>query len=141
MYAENKRGFHGHRIRPDRHRTHAGEGSLPEAHEDQGYRGAVSAVRRVRSNCEGRSRFVRRDREAGRLEDPVDRRREGDEDPCACSLLKRLFERWRIVVHASLGGERIVVAAALLSSMTLQVSHIDYPGPSWPRPKSPVTSA
>ncbi|OLD90314.1 hypothetical protein AUG86_03515 [Euryarchaeota archaeon 13_1_20CM_4_64_14] len=44
------------------------------------------------------------------------------------------------MVHASLGGERIVVAAALLSSMTLQVSHIDDPGPSWPRPKSPVKS-
>ncbi len=34
MYAENKRSFHGHRIRPDRHRTDAGEGSLPEAEYD-----------------------------------------------------------------------------------------------------------
>ena len=87
MYAEIKRDFHGYRIRPDRHRTDAGEGSLPEADEDQGHRRTVPAVRGVRSNCEGRSRFVRRDWEGGRLEDPVDRGREGDEDARARGLL------------------------------------------------------
>src|SRR5713226_2421406 len=93
MYAENKRDLHGHRIRSDRHRTDAGKGSLPEAPEDQGHRRAVSAVRGVRSDCEGRSRFVRRDWEGGRLEDTVDRGREGDEDARARGLLSVPY-RW-----------------------------------------------
>src|SRR5437867_13271711 len=88
MYAENKRGFHGHRIRPDRHRTDAGKGSLPEAHEDQGYRRAVPAVRGIRPDREGRGGFVRRDREASRVEDPVDRGREGHENARARGFLR-----------------------------------------------------
>src|SRR2546430_2597734 len=91
MYAENKRGFHGHRIRPDRHRTDAGKGSLPEAHEDQGYRRAVPAVRGIRPDREGRGGFVRRDREASRVEDPVDPGREGHEN-----ALARTAGLWRI---------------------------------------------
>src|SRR2546428_12518269 len=84
----NQEGLYGYRIRPDRHRTDAGKGSLPEAHEDQGHRRAVPAVRGVRPDREGRGRFLRRDRQAGRLEDPVDRGREGHEDARARGFLR-----------------------------------------------------
>src|SRR2546430_11939721 len=112
MYAENKRGFHGHRIRPDRHRTDAGKGSLPEAHEDQGYRRAVPAVRGIRPDREGRSGFVRRDREIGRVEDSVDRGREGHEDACARSFLRVIPNSYDVrstTLHATSSPPRATI--------------------------------
>src|SRR5207247_9149914 len=53
----NERDLHGHRFRPDRHRTDAGKGGLPEVDEDQGHRRIVPALRRVRSDREGRGGF------------------------------------------------------------------------------------
>src|SRR5207245_7590645 len=38
------------------------------------------AVRRVRPDRQGRGGFLRRDRKVGRVEDPLGRRREGDQD-------------------------------------------------------------
>src|SRR2546428_8248973 len=72
--------LHGHRIRSDRHRTDAGKGSLREAVEDRSHRRTVPAVRRIRPDRQGRGGFLRRDRKVGRVEDPLGRRREGDQD-------------------------------------------------------------
>src|SRR2546428_11632923 len=72
--------LHGHRIRSDRHRTDAGKGSLREAGEHRKQRRTVLAVRRVRPERQGRGGFLRRDRKVGRVEDPLGRRREGDQD-------------------------------------------------------------
>src|SRR6266705_4000954 len=78
---------HGHRLRPDRHRTDPGEGGLSEADEGRAHRRAVPSLRRVRPHREGRGGLLRRDRGHRRLEDPQDRRREGDEDPRPCVVL------------------------------------------------------
>src|SRR6266571_3852871 len=72
---------HGHRLRPDRHRTDPGEGGLSEADEGRAHRRAVPSLRRVRPHREGRGGLLRRDRGHRRLEDPQDRRREGYVDP------------------------------------------------------------
>src|SRR5256885_15100607 len=72
---------HGHRFRPDRHRADPREGGLRDVDEDRTDRRIVSAVRGVRPDREGRGRFLRGDRSRRHIEDPVNRRREGDEDP------------------------------------------------------------